>query len=470
MLQKRQKEYAGARDFLVAFFLAVAEKMPSQAVISISIVHFVPKKQTSLNPSATFNESKRDRSDRDLPVSVTPNELIVELARSLHTGGASADELEQRMEQAAEAIGTPAHFFSTPTSLFVTFANEPGSTRLIRVMPAEVNLAKLSRLYVLYREINESNLDVQSAWEMLQEIEAANYDYGDWLNVICFGVTGAGVAVFLGGDVTVMLASGIIGAIVGMLIRGCERARLPGHLGIVAAAFVATILANVVQQWFPDGSVELTLLASLIVLVPGLQITVSVKELATQNLASGTARMAGAMTTFLTMIFGVVMGYGFSEWFFRPPTPVEAEPLGMGWAVAVLIPLAISFGVLFRARKRDAAWILAAIVIAFGTARMAGIYLSPIAAAFSTALVVGVVSNLFGRFCNRPAAIMQMPGLLMLVPGSMGFSGFSAIILHNDMPSGLKIVFTMALVAVSLVAGLLIANVICPIENPTKRY
>lgn len=400
---------------------------------------------------------------------VTAHQLIVELARSLHTSGAAADELEQRMEQAAKALGVPAHFFSTPTSLFVTFENEPGSTRLVRVSPADVNLAKLSRLYDLDRKIHDANLDVQSAWNELQEIENTNYDDGDLINIICFGVTGAGVAVFLGGNATVMIASGLIGAIVGILVRGCERMSLPGHLAVVASGFIATVLASLVQQWFPGGSVELTLLASLIVLVPGLQITVSVNELATQNLASGTARMAGALTTFLTMIFGVVMGFGLTEWLYEPVPTVSAEPLGMAWAIAMLIPLAASFCVLFRARKRDVAWILASVVVAFGTIRIVGFYLSPIAAAWSTALVVGIVSNVFARTRRRPAAIMLMPGLLMLVPGSIGFAGFSAIVLHNDMPNGIKIVFTMALVAVSLVAGLLVANVVCPIEPRVKR-
>ncbi|MFT5304420.1 MAG: uncharacterized membrane protein YjjB (DUF3815 family), partial [Mariniblastus sp.] len=211
------------------------------------------------------------------------------------------------------------------------------------------------------------------------------------------------------------------------------------------------------------------LLAGLVILLPGLQVTVSVNELATQNLASGTARMAGAMTTFLTMIFGVVMGYGMADWLFLPQEANDLEPLGIAWSIAALLPIALTFCVLFRARIRDVPWILLSTSIAFGTVKVGGIYLGPLAATWTAALAVGLFSNVFAKWRNRPAAIMLMPGLLLLVPGSLGFFGMSEIMIHDDMAGGVKIVSTMLLIAVSIVAGLLISNAILPIDRRQKR-
>jgi uncharacterized membrane protein YjjP (DUF1212 family) len=404
-----------------------------------------------------------------VPVDDSPNELIVQLARSLHTGGAPAYELEQRMEQAAQTLGVPAHFFSTPTSLFVTFEKETAFTRLIRVWPSETNLAKLAGLYDLYSNIEDGTLDVKQAWARLKEIESANYDYGTVTNIICYGVVGAGVGVFLGGNLTVVCVAGVISLIVGILVRSSEWLKLPGHLTNVLVGFVATILANFSHVFLPDGNVELTLLAGLVILLPGLQVTVSVNELATQNLASGTARMAGAMTTFLTMIFGVVMGYGMADWLFLPQEANDLEPLGIAWSIAALLPIALTFCVLFRARIRDVPWILLSTSIAFGTVKVGGIYLGPLAATWTAALAVGLFSNVFAKWRNRPAAIMLMPGLLLLVPGSLGFFGMSEIMIHDDMAGGVKIVSTMLLIAVSIVAGLLISNAILPIDRRQKR-
>ena len=206
------------------------------------------------------------------------------------------------------------------------------------------------------------------------------------------------------------------------------------------------------------------------ILLPGLQITVAVNELATQNLASGTARIAGAMTTFLTMIFGVVMGYGMADWLMNLPPSNEFQPLGIEWSIAALLPIALTFCVLFRSRIQDVSWILLSTTVAFATVKIAGVYLGPMAATWTAALAVGLFSNLFARYRNRPAAIMLMPGLLLLVPGSLGFFGLSQIMINDDMAGGIKVVSTMMLIAVSIVAGLLIANAVFPVENRNKSF
>ncbi|QDS92019.1 hypothetical protein FF011L_07550 [Roseimaritima multifibrata] len=398
----------------------------------------------------------------------TPQRLVVELSRCLHLGGAPAYELEQRMEQVSQQVGVPAHFFSTPTSLFVTFDDDQDSTRLIRVSPVAVNLAMLAELYALYDDISEGRLGVQDAWDRLQVIKQTNYEYPLVLSVLAYGMASAGVGVIIGGSQTVVLAAGLIGLVIGCLSLFCEWRRFPEHLNNVLGGFVATALASLIQWFYPAATIETTLLAGLIFLVPGLQFTVSINELATQNLASGTARMAGALTTFLTIIFGVVMGYGVAKTFFVN-TPVDASPaMGVGWGMLLLVPLAISFRILFRARRRDGIWMLLSICIAYGTVVSADVFLDPPAAAWTAALAVGIASNLFARVKNQPASIMLMPGLLLLVPGSMGFSGVSAIMIHENLSGGVRTVATMLLVAVSIVAGLLVANVIMPTEKQMR--
>ena len=56
---------------------------------------------------------------------------------------------------------------------------------------------------------------------------------------------------------------------------------------------------------------------------------------------------------------------------------------------------------------------------------------------------------------------MSLPGILLLVPGSIGFWSLAAL-LESDVVSGVETAFRMVLVAVSLVAGLLLADAIVP--------
>ena len=82
-------------------------------------------------------------------------------------------------------------------------------------------------------------------------------------------------------------------------------------------------------------------------------------------------------------------------------------------------------------------------------------------APFLGALAVGVVSNAYARWIDRPASVAQIPGILILVPGSVGYRSLTAL-LDRQTIEGIDLAFTMTLVATSLVGGLLAANVILP--------
>ena len=64
---------------------------------------------------------------------------------------------------------------------------------------------------------------------------------------------------------------------------------------------------------------------------------------------------------------------------------------------------------------------------------------------------------------------MLMPALLSLVTGRLGFSGMSEILLHQDLPNGIGLIATMMLTAVSIVAGLLLTDVIAPSVRSSER-
>ena len=80
---------------------------------------------------------------------------------------------------------------------------------------------------------------------------------------------------------------------------------------------------------------------------------------------------------------------------------------------------------------------------------------------FIGALAAGLASNAAARWLHRPAAVTLVPGIILLVPGSFGYRSVAAL-LADDVIGGIDIAFTMVIVAVALVAGLLSANVLLP--------
>jgi uncharacterized membrane protein YjjB (DUF3815 family) len=57
--------------------------------------------------------------------------------------------------------------------------------------------------------------------------------------------------------------------------------------------------------------------------------------------------------------------------------------------------------------------------------------------------------------------VLLVPGLLVLVPGSLGFRSVLAL-LDNDVLAGVRGAFDMVLVAIALASGILLATLVLP--------
>ena len=81
--------------------------------------------------------------------------------------------------------------------------------------------------------------------------------------------------------------------------------------------------------------------------------------------------------------------------------------------------------------------------------------------AFAAALAVCLFANGLARATDRPAQLFQLPGMMLLVPGSFGFLSLEDF-LRGDFLNGAMKGFSMLLIAGALVTGILLANVLLP--------
>ena len=227
---------------------------------------------------------------------------------------------------------------------------------------------------------------------------------------------------------------------------------------------MAAVLAAVFASAFNGLSIELTTIAGLISLMPGMTITTAMSELATRNLVSGTARFVGAVVIVFSIGFGVAIGKALST---HIPGVIETSAIPAPlWTEAAAIALApVGFLILFNARVRDAWIMIAAGIASFMLARVATGALGTEFGVCLVAMLVGVVGNLYARFRNRPASVVILPGILMMVPGSLSFRSFE-FFLAQDTLTGTQTAFKVLFTALALVAGLLFANVASEPKRP----
>jgi len=79
-----------------------------------------------------------------------------------------------------------------------------------------------------------------------------------------------------------------------------------------------------------------------------------------------------------------------------------------------------------------------------------------------SAMLLTAGGNLFGRLVGRPGAIIRLPGIIMMVPGSTSLRGVLTLVQQQDVGAGQSVFLTVLNVVMALVAGLLFGNLLMP--------
>lgn len=403
-----------------------------------------------------------------LPIEVR---FLKRYARRLHQAGTPAHQMESMLTAIANQLGYDCEVWSSPTASFISVQRvddedelDPIPMQLIRTPPGQINLGYTSDLYELGEDLFEGRIDVHEAFRKLKTDDSA---LPGWLRALSWGLCSAGIAVMLGASWLGVAVAGGIGALLGAVFVLVGERRSIGGLEAVAA-LTATLLVHALQNAMPGLDTATVIMAALIVIVPGLSLTIAVTELSTNHLSSGAARLAGALAVIFMLALGVLLGTvitGFLGWN-APAEPVIelAHPPG-GFIVPTILLTALGFAILFSARPRQFPIAMTAAVFSYVVSRVAVAMGGLEFGVLITALLIGMASNLFARLLNVPASLMRVPGIILLVPGSLGYRAATGAMLGQG--TGVEDAFMlMAVVAVGLVGGLLIGSTLVP----PRRY
>jgi uncharacterized membrane protein YjjB (DUF3815 family) len=119
----------------------------------------------------------------------------------------------------------------------------------------------------------------------------------------------------------------------------------------------------------------------------------------------------------------------------------------------------LAFAVLFRAAASDAPIVVAAAATSYLVSATVGASFGAEFGVFVGALVITVLSNLYGRWRNRPGALVRVPGIILLVPGSVGYRSLF-FVFERDVYLGIDTAISMLVLLACLAGGLLFGNML----------
>jgi uncharacterized membrane protein YjjP (DUF1212 family) len=398
--------------------------------------------------------------------------FICSLAKQLHEAGTTAARLENALQSVSRKLSLETNIWSSPTAIILSLTEKFGDQRLgknvvrvLRLTPGDINLRALCAVDDIAERVVRGELDAESGARALTLSAAPVSAVRNASELVGgFMLASAGVAALLRCAWIEIAVAAILGAILGWmhLVLGPSR-RFAGGLDAICAitaAFVVTAAAH----YLAPIDYRRTLLASVIVLIPGLGITSAAAEIATQHLVSGTARMAGAFATLLKLAFGALVGAEIAKILGMVPISgsLAASPAWVAWAG--LLISAISFSVLFKALLRDVPLAIGAAILGYACTRVGGELYGAEFGVFIAGLIVALAANSYARLFRRPGAVIRLPGIILLVPGSVGFKSLF-FVFQKDVFLGLDTAVSLLLLLVSLVAGILLASTLVPPRN-----
>ena len=384
--------------------------------------------------------------------------FTLNLGRALQEFGVSAQTLENALGRLAHHLGLEGAVYATPTGFLASFqkVGGPSKTYLIRTGSYGANLAKLAETEALVDRVIADSLGVEEALRQLDRISRRGPRFGPVIQVGAYAIAAMGMAVVFSGGWREALLSTLVGLAAQLLEQKRTQLSLAPLVGGILSSLGGIVLGNLV----PAASHSIIILSGFIVLVPGLGLLVSMQELGTGNLVAGSSRLVGTGFVLMLLAFGVAIGQRLgSGW----QGGLLAEPQALPfWAIPPAIALvALGYLVVFQGALRDYAWTLGASLLAYASARLTTQLLGPEVGAGIAALVLGAVCNHYSRRTRRPGAVLLLPSLMLIVPGSKGFQGL-LLVLHKHTLEGLQAGFQSLTVTVALMLGLLLAHVLVP--------
>ena len=230
--------------------------------------------------------------------------VITKAGVILVESGAETYRVEDTMYRLCKAYGaTTIDAYATPTLLIISFTiNNELYHNIKRVHLKNTNLSKIEEVNKLSRKI--SNQPIPLA-ELEHELSSINIQpvYKPLTIVAASGICTFGFGFFHGGRINEAICASLIGIVIACVQNILNKYESSSFLKSFCLSFILTMLASICGIYgFCDRDVAI--IASIMVLVPGVAITNAVRDSVSGDLVSGMARTMEAIIVAVAIAIG----------------------------------------------------------------------------------------------------------------------------------------------------------------------
>ena len=229
----------------------------------------------------------------------------------LHYGAES-----QRVEETVHRLGTDLGcdwmdiLVSPNVIVATTTSGVEFRTKVRRVVNFAVDMSVIAAVNDLSHRVRSGELDRFGVRKELERIDRMPQQYNRWLVAIMVGLACAAFSRLFEGDGAVFLVT-CIAASVAMLVRQeLTLRRFNSFLVVIATAFVAGLISSFATVWELGNEPQLTLVASVLLLVPGVSLINAVEDIIKGHMVTGIVRAIHGGLISLGIAMGLLIAMG----------------------------------------------------------------------------------------------------------------------------------------------------------------
>ncbi len=393
-------------------------------------------------------------------------DLAATMGYHLAMSGAETFRVEDTIHRILRAYGVECEAFAIPNCVSVSLEAANGKPLMImkRIGFHGNDLEALEKLNALSRRICAERPDVDEAMAWLEETMKACRSYGTGVFYLGSVLVGLGFCLVFGGTLLDCLWAGAMGLIIGLITRFMDKQEANPFFSTLLAACCMALPAYIAAGLGLMNSPDAAIIGALMILVPGLPITNSMRDIIYGDTNSGIIRVVQVILTALAIALGTAAAWHLTTGVYglTGSTTVSWHPLAQ--AIAVFVGCC-GFCILFNVHGRGcvlciiggvATWMLYLLWGALGC----DIYASNLFAALFAALYAEVMARV--RKC--PSMPYLVITILPLLPGAGVYYTMSLGLEGNMMDAVAKGLETIG-VAGALAVGILLVSSVFRILN-----
>ena len=279
-------------------------------------------------------------------------DFAAQIGYRLAMAGAETFRVEDTIRRLLHTYGLECEVFAIPNSLTVSFeaANGKPLTILKRIGFHGNDLEALEQLNALSRRICREKPDVETAVLWLKETVARCRVYRLSVSLLGSFLGGAGFCLVFGGTLRDCLWAGMMGLIIGCVNRFMDRLEANPFFSTIIASFLMALPAYLAAGFGWLDNPDAAIIGALMILVPGLLITNSMRDIIYGDTNSGVMRIVQVFLSAFAIALGTAAAWRVTTPVYGIASVVESTSLVWpAWAQALAVFVGCyGFSILFN--------------------------------------------------------------------------------------------------------------------------